>query len=145
FFILVAVFITAAFGGAVAGASGMQKEATQIAALLACGTGWFLQMSIALVVLRRKAWDYLAHLAVLQFIGVLVLLPALLVLPFFSAAGLVTAAVCVALSSTVMLRGHIKRIKALGYSQLWTLGWVLLLAASATITTLVYLQKINWL
>jgi hypothetical protein len=72
-----------------------------------------------------------------------VLLPALAVLPFFPVAGLVTAAVCVALSSTVMLRGHIRRINALGYSQRWTYSLALLLAASATITTLVYLQNIN--
>jgi predicted DCC family thiol-disulfide oxidoreductase YuxK len=143
--IVVAVLVTAAFGGAVAGASGMPATAAKVAALIACGTGWVMQMSIAVIVLRRNALDYLAHLAVLQLIGVMVLLPALAVLPFFPAAGLVTAAVCVALSSTVMLRGHIKRISVLGYSPLWTLSWALLLTASATITTLVFLQKLNWL
>ncbi len=143
--ILVAVLVTVAFGAAIAGAAGMPGTSAKVAALLACGTGWAVQMSIAVVLLRRNAWDYLAHLAVLQLIGVVVLLPALVVLPLFPAAGLATAAVCVALSSTVMLRGHIRRIKALGYSQRWTCSWALLLAASATITILVYLQKINWL
>jgi hypothetical protein len=98
-------------------------------------------MVLAVALLRKNAWDYIAHLSVLQLIGVLFLLPAIGVLIMFPFAGLVTAIFCVAFSSTFMFLGHRQRIEVLGYSKKWTISWALFLAVSAITTLLVFTLK----
>ncbi|MCU0431877.1 MAG: hypothetical protein MUC87_00315 [Bacteroidia bacterium] len=141
FCVCVAVMVTAAFGAGVAAALGNVQSGGVLAALAACGTGWVLQMGVALCMLRRRVWDYWAHLAMLQLLGVLVLLPSLVWLRVAPETGLYAAAVCVAVSSTIMLRGHISRVAHLQYSQLWTLLWTALLAVSAATVCVYYLNN----
>lgn len=140
---IIAMLITALFGAKVGVAFGISQQQGALVSLIACGAGWILQQALAIVLLRKDAWDYIAHLSVLQLIGVVVLLPSIAILPLFPVAGLCIAAMCVALSSTLMFRGHRKRIDVLAYSQRWTISWAVFLALSATTTVLLFIQKLS--
>jgi predicted DCC family thiol-disulfide oxidoreductase YuxK len=142
FCMCVAVFITAALGAGLAHALGQNIAHTMLAALLACGTGWLLQITAALASLRRSVWDYWGHLAMLQLLGVLVLLPGIAWLFAAPNSGLIAITICIAASSSLMLRGHIRRAALLGLSQRWTVLWAALLLSSAAATTLYYINFI---
>lgn len=105
FILIAAVFatwITFLFGEALAGAG--EK------ALLVCGSGWVVMLLFALLTGGQLRMDYLGHLAVLQVIGVLPLLPAIWLQ--FAGPFTVTAAAMggVAVSAAIMLREHYRRI-----------------------------------
>jgi predicted DCC family thiol-disulfide oxidoreductase YuxK len=99
--------------------------------LLIAGTGWGIQVLLAILLLKEKRMDYIGHLGVIMLIGVLVLLPGICVswlteyqypaIPFVS----------VLLSSGLMCRQHFARIRSLGLTQLWTLAWFMVLQATA--------------
>ncbi|MCA6362039.1 MAG: DUF393 domain-containing protein [Bacteroidetes bacterium] len=142
FCVCAAVLITAALGAGLAHALGQNTTHTVPAALFACGAGWILQMTAALASLRRSVWDYWGHLAMLQLLGVLVLLPGIAWLFAAPGSGLVAIVVCIAASSSIMLRGHIRRAALLGLSQRWTVLWAALLLSSAAATTYYYIHFI---
>lgn len=108
--------------------------------LLICGSGWLLTILSALIFLRRETLSYLGHLATLQITGVLVLIPAVLFSKYLGLAGIFLAAVSVICSSTIMLRGHIRRVHLLGISQAWTVVWFGFLQSTA-IFFLIYFLK----
>jgi predicted DCC family thiol-disulfide oxidoreductase YuxK len=142
FCVCVAVLVTAALGAGLAYALGQNTTHTVLAALLACGAGWILQMTAALASLRRSVWDYWGHLAMLQLLGVLVLLPGIAWLFAAPASGLIAIVVCIAASSSIMLRGHIRRAGLLNLSQRWTALWAVLLLTTAAVTTFYYIKFI---
>lgn len=142
FCVCVAVLITTALGAGLAHALGQQTTHTVLAALLACGAGWILQMTAALASLRRSVWDYWGHLAMLQLLGVLVLLPGIVWLFAAPASGLFAIAACISASSSIMLRGHIRRAALLGLSLRWTVLWAALLLSTAASTTYFYINFI---
>jgi hypothetical protein len=105
------------------------EAATQM--LLMAGTGWVLQILLAIVVLRDKALDYIGHLGSIMVVGLLILVPSIL---FAAFTGVVTPwlpAISVMLSSAYMLYLHIHRVRYLELSQGWTISWFLLLQSTA--------------
>ena len=99
--------------------------------LLMAGTGWVLQIALALIKLGRNALDYIGHLGSIMVVGVLILVPSVL---FYFLTGVSTLWIpvfSVIVSSSVMLYLHRVRIKHLGLSRAWTWTWFLLLQASA--------------
>jgi predicted DCC family thiol-disulfide oxidoreductase YuxK len=135
FVLFAAVFsscITLALGRTFAHAAQFPANTWGINALLICGTGWIVQQLLALIFLREKRMDYFGHLATLQLVGVLVLLPAIVLSPFVGHYGIVVCGVGVVCSSALMLRGHYKRTAVLQLSQWWTIGWFVNLQITAS-------------
>ncbi|HTF20280.1 MAG TPA: hypothetical protein VK658_19550 [Chryseolinea sp.] len=100
--------------------------------LLMAGTGWVIQIVIAIISLREKALDYIGHLGSIMVVGLLILVPWML-LSFnsqISTPYLPTASVCI--SSIFMLSMHIGRVRYLQLSQRWTLSWFILLQSTAS-------------
>jgi predicted DCC family thiol-disulfide oxidoreductase YuxK len=141
---LIAVLITRQLGGNLAGAVGLPVAYAQSLAVVACGAGWAMQALLALAVLRRKAWDYLGHLAVLQLIGVLMLLPALVANAMHPLAGVGVAVLCACVSSALLVRGHVVRVRVLGMSQGWTMLWLFFLLGGCVAALLVGLPGANF-
>ncbi len=96
-----------------------------------CGTGWALTILFAMVFMKINRIDYIGHLAVLEIIGVLVLLPSIIISPLIGFSGFVFCLMSVLFSSAVMLRGHIGRVRTLGLSNRWTAIWFFSLQATA--------------
>ena len=92
----------------------------------------------ALLFMKEDRLSYAGHLATLQIIGTLVLLPSVLLAPLLKEAGIFFCAISVLLSSGLMLRGHYRRVQLLGLSQRWTWLWLLLLQSSAAGLTLYF-------
>ncbi len=99
--------------------------------LLIAGTGWVIQITFALLLLKGKALDYIGNLGSIMVVGLLILVPWLL---FHSITGIdnrILPAISVLLSSCYMLYLHVRRANYLELSQAWTLSWFLLLQATA--------------
>ena len=109
--------------------------------LLLCGSGWLVTMAAAAAFVKKERLSYLGHLATLQIIGVLILIPSVIFSKYLGTAGLFLAAVSVLCSSALMLRGHIRRVRLLGLSQIWTAIWFLFLQTSAFVSLLIFLKK----
>jgi hypothetical protein len=136
---LFSALISWLFGNAVQQSTGLFSGMEM---LLICGAGWAIVM-LAEAVIRRVAngetlhtpgsglLTHFGHLATLQIIGVLILVPSIIIAPFTGTAGIVLLAASVACSSFVMLRGHIRRMRIIGASQWHTAGWFVSLQASA--------------
>lgn len=104
------------------------KAASQM--LLIAGTGWVLQILLAIVMQREKALDYIGHLGSIMVVGLLILVPSMM----FSLTDLRTRwlpAISVLFSSGYMLYLHINRVRYLEISQSWTISWFLLLQSTA--------------
>ena len=130
--VLTSVLLTALFGISirdhVAGLSGGEAAAQM---LLMAGTGWVLQMALAMIFLRNKALDYVGHLGTIMVAGLLILVPSMI---FHALTGILTLwipAVSVVVSSGYMLYLHIGRVKYLELSQAWTVSWFFLLQSTA--------------
>jgi hypothetical protein len=96
------------------------------------GTGWVLQIFSAIVILRKDALDYIAHLGSIMVAGLLILLPGIL---FYYITGILNfyiPLISVAFSSKYMFYLHIHRVKFLGLSPWWTFSWFLFLQATAS-------------
>lgn len=107
-------------------------QLTPLQILLACGSGWMVQMGAALLLLRgRQTIEYIGQLAVLMVIGTGVLLPGLWLdsLTGYQHIGWIVGSVTT--SSLLMHIEHHRRIKYLSMSQLWTVGWSLALFSTA--------------
>lgn len=129
---LIAVILTALFG--IAFRRYISNDSPLNAAmqmLIMAGTGWVLQILLAIGVLKEKALDYIGHLGTIMVAGVLVLIPAMLI----SALSAVTTpwipAISLLISSGYMLYLHIKRVRYLSLSQGWTFSWFFLTQLTA--------------
>jgi hypothetical protein len=130
--LLISIFLTAIFG------ISLRKLFTGIAAseaamqmLLMAGTGWVLQIGLAIIVLRDRSLDYIGHLGSIMVVGLLILVPSML---FYAITGILTPyvpALSVIASSAYMLYLHIARIRYLELSQRWTVSWFLFLQSTA--------------
>jgi hypothetical protein len=129
--IVLASLITLAFGQSVAGYWPIPGAATKM--LLICGSGWVLQMGMAVLLLEKKAVDYLGHLSVLMIIGTLVLLPGMALSQVTQYQFPAIPAISIVISSGLMTWQHIRRVQHLGLSQWWTCTWFLSLQSTAAI------------
>lgn len=130
--LLISILLTALFGISLKGFfvnMSSAEAATQM--LLMAGTGWVLQILLAIVVLRDKALDYIGHLGSIMVVGLSILVPSML---FTALTGVVTPwipVISVMLSSGYMLCLHTGRVRYLMLSKGWTISWFLFLQSTA--------------
>jgi len=111
--------------------------------LLAVGSGWIMQIVLAVSLLKgEKLYDYLCHLGVIMFTGVLILLPGLTTVFLPTSTFLCAMLFFVTGSCATMTTMHGKRIKTLGLKKAWTYSWFLFLQLSV-ISVSCYLLKIE--
>ncbi len=105
-------------------------QVTPLQILLACGSGWMLQIGAALVLLRGSI-EYIGQLAVLMAIGTLVLLPGLWLdrLTGYQHIGWIVGSIT--LSSLLMHIEHHRRTQYLSLNRLWTISWLVALFSTA--------------
>lgn len=101
--------------------------------LLIVGCGWFVQIVMSKLLMSAIDFrDYSRHLALIAFVGVLVLLPIILLSSFVSQTILgPLLLISVLVSSGTMSIMHFKRIGLMRLNQGWTLSWFLFLQISA--------------
>lgn len=130
--LIISIFMTALFGISLKNffndISGYEA-ATQM--LLMAGTGWVLQISLATILLKDKALDYVGHLGSIMVVGLLILVPWMLFYAFTGILNPYIPAVSVIASSACKLYLHMNRVKYLELSQRWTITWFMILHASA--------------
>jgi predicted DCC family thiol-disulfide oxidoreductase YuxK len=132
FAILFAVFLTAAFGLSLRiFFDGMSSSQAAFEMLLIAGTGWVIQIFLAITFLKDKALDYVGHLSSIMVVGLLVLVPSILFHYVTGVRVIAFPAVSVCMSSLLMLYMHIGRAKHLGLSRRWTLNWFFGLQSTA--------------
>lgn len=127
--IVLASLLTLLFGRSVGGYWPLAGVGGKM--LLICGTGWLVQMLLALLFMKEKAIDYLGHLAVLMIIGTLVLLPGVGLGGLTDYQFPMIPLLSVAFSSTLMTWQHVRRIRLMGLSQGWTWSWFFTLQSTA--------------
>ena len=130
--LLIAILLTALFGISLKhlfNDISIIEAATQM--LLMAGTGWVLQILLAILMLRDKALDYVGHLGSIMVVGLLILVPSMLISVFTGNIAPWVPAVSVLLSSGYMLYLHINRVRYLELSQGWTISWFLFLQSTA--------------
>jgi hypothetical protein len=111
--------------------NGISTTEAAVQMLLMAGTGWVLQIIVAVIKLRDKALDYIGHLGSIMVVGLLILVPSML---FVAISGILTPylpALSVMVSSACMLYLHINRVRYLELSQGWTVSWFLFLQSTA--------------
>ena len=131
FAVVLSSFITYLFGRSAAGCFLLDAHRSGLAMLLIAGTGWVLQGATALVFLENKKLEYLGHMCVVMIMGVLLLLPSIIAGSLTGTTHAAIPALGFALSSGVMLWQHLRRVKYIGASQLWTAAWFLHLQIAA--------------
>lgn len=137
--ILLSVLLTGLFGVSVQAALGVAPAVAAKQMLLIAGTGWVLQILVAMLSLQRQPLlEYLGHLATIMVAGLLVLVPSM---GFYFISGIffwplpVLSVLC---SSGLMLYLHHHRVAYLGLPQRWTVQWFLLLQATALLWLLFF-------
>ncbi len=138
------IALTAMFGATLFARLNLGDAATGAVWMIAgAGVGWVVMGCFASAALRsEQRIDYLAHLVVTAFMGVLVLLPAAVVswwLPPWGVAAL--AIVSVLVSFTIMFRMQVRRIPAVGLSTRWLWAWSGVLVIALLGTTLFYFAE----
>jgi hypothetical protein len=138
FGVLFSVIISALFG--ISSGHYLHLEGVWWKMIVAVGSGWGLQLSMSTLLIRdeQKRMDYAATLGVLMIIGVLILIPSLFIGHFTSYHYPVVPLISVLISSGVMLYQHVKRVKFLGLSQLFTVSWFLCLQLTALISIWIF-------
>ena len=130
--LLISIFLTAMFGISLRHFfTGINASEGAIQMLLMAGTGWVMQIIVAIITLREKALDYIGHLGSIMVVGLLILVPSML---FYAITGILTPylpVLSVIASSAYMLYLHITRIRHLELSQGWTVSWFLFLQSTA--------------
>jgi predicted DCC family thiol-disulfide oxidoreductase YuxK len=129
--LVLTVLMTALFGAAVF--YGWQLGDAPSGAVFMCvaaGSGWVALVAAALVLLRgEQRIDYVAHLVVTMFVGVLVLIPAsLLALVLPRPVLIVLDGLSVLASFSLMFAMQRRRVAAIGLSNRWLWAWVIALA-----------------
>jgi hypothetical protein len=99
--------------------------------LLMAGTGWVIQMLLAIAILKDRALDYIGHMTSVMVVGLLLLTPWMLFYFLTGIRNIYMPALSVLISSAVMLYLHIHRTRHLQLSQVMTVSWFLLLQSTA--------------
>lgn len=99
--------------------------------LLMAGSGWVIQILLAIAIMKENALDYIGHLGSIMVAGLLVLVPWMLLHFTTGTLNIHFPVISVLISSTLMLYMHVKRIRYLKHSQSWTVSWFLLLQSAA--------------
>ncbi len=130
--IFISVLLTGLFGITISGFfTGTAALKAAIEMLLIAGSGWVLQILLAMFFMKNKALDYIGHLGTIMVAGLLIVVPSMV---FYAVSGILNAyvpLVSVLLSSAVMLRMHLSRARYLNLSLGWTVSWFLLLQSAA--------------
>jgi predicted DCC family thiol-disulfide oxidoreductase YuxK len=139
--LVLVVLMTALFGAAVF--LGWQLGDAPSGAVFMCvaaGSGWVALVAAALVLLRgEQRIDYVAHLVVTMFVGVLALVPAsLLALVLPRPALIVLDGLSVLVSFLMMFAMQRRRVAAISLSSRWLWAWVIALAVGFAATTAFY-------
>jgi len=100
--------------------------------ILIAGTGWAVQLVMAMAVMKNRALDYAGHIGTMMVLGLTVLVP-WMIFQSITGPGIVwMPVVSVVLSSGIMLYVHIHRVRYLGLSQWWTVSWFVSLQTTAS-------------
>src|SRR5690606_37440403 len=130
--LLIAILLTALFGISLKNYfEGVSSVEAAKQMLLMAGTGWVVQILLALVSLPAKALVYIGHLGSIMVVGLLILIPSSLLHALTDIKTPWIPALSVMLSSGYMLYLHINRVRYLEISQGWTICWFLLLQITA--------------
>lgn len=130
--VFVSIFLTTLFGISIRGfVPGTTASMAAVEMLLIAGSGWLVQMLLAILCMKDKRLDYIGHLGTIMVAGLLILVPSII---FYSVTGILNVYVpliSVIFSSAIMLRMHISRARYLKLSPAWTISWFLLLQSTA--------------
>lgn len=130
--LLVSILLTGLFGISLKNFfKNISGTGAAIQMLLMAGTGWLLQIGLAIMLLRSKALDYIGHLGSIMVVGLLILVPSMLFYAITGVAIPYLPAASVMVSSACMLYLHINRVRYLELSQGWTVSWFLFLQVTA--------------
>lgn len=130
--LLWAIGITAGFGAGLAQYfSAISPAEAALQMLLIVGSGWGLQFLIAAALRGKRLHDYPEHLATIMRKGVMILLPATVLMAVLPATPVWIPIVSVLLSSIRMSLQHYRRSRAIGHSAAWTTLWLLSLYTGA--------------
>jgi hypothetical protein len=130
--ITISLILTALFGFSLKGFfSGMSSMKAAVEMLLIAGSGWVLQIGLALMIMRKNAVDYIGHLGSTMVVGLLILVPSILIEILFHLNIYWIAALSVTISSGTMLYLHIHRVRALQLSAFWNFSWFAFLQTTA--------------
>ena len=128
--LLLAIFMTAAFGYAISPFAAISPSEGAIQMLLIAGTGWGLQLLLAQI--RLSPWKpYAFALGPVMSLGVMLLLPATLGFVFLEWSALWIPLISVACSFSAMLYLHHQSVLKLNLSPKWTQRWVYNLLSTA--------------
>jgi hypothetical protein len=138
FGVVFSCFISALFG--ISSGHYIHLEGGWWKMIVAVGSGWGFQLALAALLIRNKEkrMDYAATLGVLMVSGVLILIPSLFIGHFTNYRYPFVPIISVLISSGVMLYQHIKRIRSLKLSQLFTFSWFLCLQITALISIWIF-------
>jgi len=125
--VLIAGLLTYAFGASLENTLPIGNGSFKM--LLIAGSGWVVQIILALVFLKQKQLEYMGQLAVIMLLGVFVLVPGILLSTIWASP--VVPLVSVIFSSGLMVHQHIFRILHLQLSQSWTWLWFISLQSTA--------------
>lgn len=129
----IAILLTALFGISIRNFfTDISRTEAAKQMLLIAGTGWVLQILLAIISLRENALDYIGHLGSIMVVGLLILVPSMLFYPFTGILTPWVPAISVLISSAYMLYLHINRVKYLELSQAWTIIWFIFLQTTAS-------------
>jgi predicted DCC family thiol-disulfide oxidoreductase YuxK len=130
--ITISLILTALFGISLQGFfPGITYLKAAVEMLLIAGSGWVIQIGLALIVMNKNALDYIGHLGSIMVVGLLILIPSILIETLFSLKMYWIPAVSVMISSGAMLYLHIHRARALQLSIFWNISWFIFLQITA--------------
>ena len=128
--LLLAIFITAAFGYAISPLGAISPTDGAMHMLLIAGTGWVLQLLLARFLLAT--WKpYAFALGPVMSLGVLLLLPATIGFVFLKWDAVWIPLLSVACSFSAMLFFHHQTIRKLTLPKVWTQWWFYSLFSTA--------------
>jgi predicted DCC family thiol-disulfide oxidoreductase YuxK len=129
---LISIFLTAMFG------ISLRKFFIDVSAseaagqmLLIAGTGWVVQIVLAIGLMKGKALEYVGHLGTIMVAGLLILIPWMVLHFVTKIINPYIPMLSVVISSTCMFYLHMQRINYLGLKQAWAISWFFLLQSAA--------------
>lgn len=137
--VLTSIFLTAMFGISLKQFfPRITSSEAALQMLLMAGTGWVIQIGLAMLLMRKKALDYIGHLGSIMVVGLLILVPWMVLHALTGTLNMYLPAFSVLISSAFMLYLHVHRARHLQISQAWTISWFLLLQSTALLWIYIY-------
>jgi predicted DCC family thiol-disulfide oxidoreductase YuxK len=127
-----AIILTALAGISFHRIFGFSAGVAALYALLIVGSGWIIQLIIALLVMDERKFEYAGHVGSIMVAGLLVLVPAMIIV-LCGVENLFIPLTGTIISSFLMLNMHIKRTRFMHLSQWWTVSWFMCLQIMAII------------